>query len=76
MLLQTALEPELRAYAEIVEHSGRHLLGIINDILDISQIEAGKMSLESAALEPFPLVRDVARLLESQADAHGIALTT
>jgi PAS domain S-box-containing protein len=47
LLLDTALAPQQREYAEIVRSSGESLLALINDILDFSKIEAGRLELES-----------------------------
>ncbi len=59
---------------EIIQRNGRHLLDIINDILDISKIEADRLSIEPLATPLAPMVRDVISLLQQQADAKGISL--
>ena len=46
LLLQTVLDGEQRKYAEAVQESGEALLVVINDILDISKLEAGKVEIE------------------------------
>ncbi len=53
LLLETPLDPEQRSFAETVRESGEALLGIVNDILDISKLEAGKFELD---LQDFDLV--------------------
>ena len=52
LLLSTELDDEQRAYAEQVARSGEHMLAIINDILDISKIETGRLDLELGRLRP------------------------
>jgi signal transduction histidine kinase/CheY-like chemotaxis protein len=55
LLLETSLAPEQREYAQIARSSGQSLLGLINDILDVSKIEAGRLDLECIELD----IRDV-----------------
>ncbi len=57
-----------------IDHASQHLLEIINDILDLSKIEAGKLSLESTGVDIGHLVADVAALLLDKAQAKGIRL--
>ena len=51
LLLETELTPEQREFAEVVSSSGDALLHVIDDILDYSKIEAGKLELEQAPME-------------------------
>ena len=74
LLAETPLSPEQETYVTTVVRSGDALLTIINDILDVSKIEAGKLTL---AQEPYRLreiVEDVAQLLAPLAARKGIEL--
>ena len=75
LLLQSDLAPRARTYAEAVQHSGEVLRAVIDDILDLSKIEAGKLDLEAAPLDVRQVVADVAELFAQRAEAKGVALS-
>ncbi|WP_158045351.1 ATP-binding protein [Skermanella pratensis] len=74
LLLETDLSDRQRRYAEAVRRSGETLVNLINSILDLSKIEAGKMELELGALDVRTLVRDLTDFFHGQAAAKGVDL--
>ena len=74
LLLTTELTPEQREYSETVRRSGEALLDIINDILDISKIEAGKLALEAIDFDLRAMVEDVLHLFVEKAESKGLEL--
>ncbi|MCG8667777.1 MAG: response regulator [Pseudomonadales bacterium] len=60
LLQTTSMEPQQRQYVEVISNSGKALLNIINDILDYSKIEAGKLELEEVDYDLDKLCLDVA----------------
>jgi PAS domain S-box-containing protein len=73
LLLATDLSDEQREYAVAVNKSSGALTGIINDILDISRIESGRLDLENAPFGPHDVLRDIAALLGPLAAEKGLA---
>ena len=63
-----------REHLDIINRSGAHLLGLINDILDISKIEAGRVELQIAPLDLGALVDDLAGMMGQRAREKGLAL--
>lgn len=61
--------------AEKINRNGKHLLSLINDILDLSKIEAGKMELHLTSCNVASLITEVIDLTHTQAEAKGIELT-
>jgi PAS domain S-box-containing protein len=76
LLLDTALDDEQREYAETVQKCSDDLLSLINDILNFSQIEAGKCALNIVEFELRIVVEDVLESLAEAAHKKGLAMTT
>jgi PAS domain S-box-containing protein len=75
LLLTTLLDAEQREYAEGIQHSVDALLSLINDILDISKIEAGKLELECIPFDPAQIMEQVRATLATRAHAKGLDVT-
>jgi PAS domain S-box-containing protein len=74
LLLDTKLTPAQRSYAEAVKHSGEALLSIINDILDYSKIEAGKIDIAEGPLDLRGTLESVCELLSPKAFEKGLEI--
>jgi PAS domain S-box-containing protein len=74
LLLETSLTAEQRRFAGVAQSSGRTLLTLINDILDLSKIEAHKIVLEKRSFQVRNMIDDLAQLLGAQANAKGLNL--
>jgi signal transduction histidine kinase/DNA-binding response OmpR family regulator/HPt (histidine-containing phosphotransfer) domain-containing protein len=74
LTLMTQLTPHQQDYLKKIQLSGQHLLRIINDILDISKIEAGKLSLEHTDFELETTLSSVVNLISESATEKGIEL--
>ena len=76
LTLESDLSPTQRSRLEIARNAGQNLLSLLNDILDISKVEAGKLSLESIAFSMRELIEDAASLLANQAHSKAVELVT
>jgi len=76
LLLDTPLSEEQRDFAETIHLSGNTLLALLNDILDLSKIEAGRLTLEQVPMDVGALAREVSTLLGSRATEKGLELVT
>ena len=74
LLLQTGLNDRQRDYVKKTHSSSQHLLGIINDILDYSKIEAGKLEIEHIEFTLDQVLQNVANLIAEKATAKGLEL--
>ena len=68
--------PRYEEYATDINSSGKYLLGVINDILDMSKIEAGQFSMEREQIDLHPLITETVRVISLQAAEKSITVET
>ena len=72
LLAKTSLSEQQRNYADIIQYSGRHLLNVVNDVLDMAKITSGKLELEQRAFNLCDATGQAAEPLVLQAAEKGI----
>jgi len=76
MLLDTALTPGQREYVEVIRRSGDVLLALVEDVLDFSKLEAGKLQLDRYDFDPRTVLADAVEMVAVAAAAKGLELST
>jgi signal transduction histidine kinase/CheY-like chemotaxis protein len=74
LLSRSALSPDQREMVEVIQESGRTLLTITDEILDLSKIEAGQMTLESVSFNLLQLMAESVELVTAKAHGKGLEL--
>ncbi|MBA3011711.1 MAG: PAS domain S-box protein, partial [Desulfobacula sp.] len=74
LLLESNLTPEQKRYVQILTQSGENLLDIINDILDLSKVEAGQLALESMGFNLQELIDQSCEMMAVKAHSKGLEL--
>jgi len=69
------LNPKQAEYVDDIHTSGKHLLALINDILDLSKVEAGRMELDLAEFDVPTALQNALTLIRERAQRHGIGLS-
>ncbi|HTS52723.1 MAG TPA: ATP-binding protein [Burkholderiales bacterium] len=67
-------DAEMRKHLNTIHSSGKHLLELINDILDLAKVESGRLELERVSCAPHTIIRDVVEILSVRAEEKGIWL--
>lgn len=70
-----AMPPKQLEYVDDIRKSGEHLLQLINDVLDLAKVEAGRMEPHIAPLHPAAVIVDSLEMMQMQADRAGVELS-
>lgn len=74
MMLQGDLQPDQHRYAELIVQSGRSMMMLLNDILDLSKIEAGQFTIDEGPVDLHATLAECAALHRTDAERKGVAL--
>jgi signal transduction histidine kinase/CheY-like chemotaxis protein len=74
LLAETRLAADQRSYLAAVRDCGEHLLGLVNDILDLARLDAGQLTLHPAPVQIKRLLQSTAELLSPRAQAKGLEI--
>ena len=75
MILREEQRPEIREYAQVIQRSGRALLGIINDVLDFSKLQDSKMEIMPIRYDLSSLINDMVNVAAEQAKKKSLTFT-
>ncbi len=75
LLASTELTPEQRQFVNVAARSGREMLALVNDLLDLARIESGKLALECLELDPAQVVQDAVESFAGRAQLAKLELT-
>lgn len=75
LMRTTHLQPEQKSFLDRIQVASRHLLELVNDVLDFSKMEAGRIDLESNAFQISQLVDELRDLFSLRAEQQGVVLT-
>lgn len=75
MILRESESAQIREYAENIRSASTSLLSLVNDVLDFSKIESGKLDISEASYDTASLIHDCYNMIAERADEKGLALT-
>lgn len=74
MILRESSDEDVLSYAKNIKNSGQTLLNLVNDILDLSKIEAGKMEIVNTEYDLVPRLSDILKMITPRAEEKGLIL--